>query len=274
MPEIAILIIAMLATGVAGGVLAGLLGVGGGIVIVPVLEFVLELLEVPADFRMHIAVATSLAVIIPTSISSARAHHSRGAVDIELAKRWLPFIALGAIIGVMIASQVSGPTLTTVFAVFAILVAVKMTLPLDQKIITAEVPKGMATAIVPTSIGTISSMMGIGGGTLTVPALTLMGEPIHRAVGTSALFGLLISIPGTIGFIVSGWGNEQLPPGSLGFVNMAGFALIAPTTVLAAPLGARLAHALSRRKLSLLFGLFLTLVATRMLLQSLPVFLK
>jgi uncharacterized membrane protein YfcA len=273
-PDIAILIIAMLATGVAGGVLAGLLGVGGGIVIVPVLEFVLELLDVPADFRMHIAVATSLAVIIPTSISSARAHYSRGAVDIELAKRWLPFIALGAIIGVVIASQVSGPTLTTVFAVFALLVAAKMALPLDQKTITAEVPKGMATAIVPTSIGTISSMIGIGGGTLTVPALTLMGESIHRAVGTSALFGLLISVPGTIGFIVSGWGNEQLPPGSLGFVNMAGFALIAPTTVLAAPLGARLAHALSRRKLSLLFGIFLALVACRMLLQSLPVFLK
>jgi len=267
--EVVILVIAMLAAGVLGGVLAGLLGVGGGIVMVPVLELVLELLGVPADYRMHMAVATSLAVIIPTSVSSARAHHKRGAVDVELAKRWVPFIALGAIIGVLIASQVSGPTLTAVFGVIALLVAAKMALPLDQKTITSEVPKAAATAFIPMSIGTISSMMGIGGGTLTVPTLTLMGETIHRAVGTSALFGLLISIPGTIGFIVLGWGNEQLPPGSLGFVNMIGFALIAPTTVLAAPLGARLAHALSRRKLSLLFGLFLMIVASRMLLQSL-----
>jgi len=269
MPEIAVLIIAMLATGVVGGVLAGLLGVGGGIVMVPVLELVLELLGVPADYRMHVAVATSLAVIIPTSISSARAHHVHGAVDFDLAKRWAPFVALGAMAGVLIASQVSGPTLTVVFAVFALLVAAKMALPLDQKTITTEIPKGAAMAFVPTSIGAISSMMGIGGGTLTVPTLTLMGETIHRAVGTSALFGLLISIPGTIGFIVSGWGNEQLLPASLGFVNVVGFALIAPTTVLAAPLGARLAHALSRRKLSLLFGLFLMIVASRMLLQSL-----
>jgi len=268
MTDIAILIIAMLATGIVGGVLAGLLGVGGGIVIVPVLELVLELLGVPPDYRMHMAVATSLAVIIPTSISSARAHHIRGAVDINLAKRWAPFIALGAIIGVLIASQVSGPTLTAVFGIFALLVAAKMILPFDQKTITPEVPKGAAIAMIPTSIGTISSMMGIGGGTLTVVTLTLMGETIHRAVGTSALFGLLISIPGTIGFIVSGWGNEQLLPGSLGFVNMAGFAMIAPATVLAAPLGARLAHALSRRRLSQLFGLFLLIFATRMLLQS------
>lgn len=274
MPDIAVLIIAMLATGVAGGVLAGLLGVGGGIVIVPVLEFVLEWLGVPADYRMHMAIATSLAVIIPTSISSARAHHKRGAVDIDLAKRWVPFIAIGAVIGVVIASRVSGPTLATVFAVFALLLATKMVLPLDRKTITSEVPRGFPTSLVPISIGAISSMMGIGGGTLTVPALTLMGESIHRAVGTSALFGLLISVPGTIGFIVSGWGNEQLPIGSLGFVNLAGFALIAPASVLAAPFGARLAHTLSHRKLSFLFGAFLLLVASRMLLQGLSAMVK
>lgn len=269
MPEFALLIIALLAAGVAGGILAGLLGVGGGIVVVPALEFVLEWYGVPSAYRMHIAVATSLAVIIPTSISSARAHHRRGAVDVALAKRWAPLIALGSIIGVVVASQVSGPTLTAIFGVFVFLVAVKMTLPIDDKTLTRSVPTTAAMGTVPTAIGTISSMMGIGGGTLTVPTLTLCGEPIHRAVGTSALFGLLISLPGAVAFIIAGWGNPALPPGSLGFVSLVGFVLIAPTTVLTAPLGARIAHALSRRTLSLAFGVFLLLVAARMLVQAL-----
>jgi len=263
-----VLAAAMLVSGVAGGILAGLLGVGGGIVIVPVLEWALELTGVPVEFRMHIAVATSLAVIIPTSISSARAHHRRGSVDVALAKRWMPFIFMGAVFGTFVASRVGGQVLSGVFGVVALLVAIKMALPLDQKTITSEVPRNPLTLLMPASIGTISTMMGIGGGTLSVPSLTLMSEPIHRAVGTSALFGLLISIPGTLGYVVSGWGNEQLPPGSLGFVSLIGFALIAPTTVLAAPLGARIAHALSRRHLSALFGMFLLLVSIRMLFQT------
>ena len=268
MPEVALLVIALLTAGIIGGVLAGLLGVGGGIVIVPALEFVLEWYGVPAAFRMHIAVATSLAVIIPTSVSSARAHHKRGAVDIALAKRWAPLIGIGAVVGVLIASQVSGPVLTAIFGVFVFLVAVKMTLPLDSKTVASDVPTTPAMGLVPVAIGTISSMMGIGGGTLTVPTLTMCGEPIHRAVGTSALFGLLISVPGAIAFVVAGWDKPALPPGSLGFVSLAGFILIAPTTVLFAPLGARIAHALSRRALNLFFGVFLLLVAARMFLQA------
>ncbi len=266
--ELLLLALAMLATGVAGGILAGLLGVGGGIVIVPVMEWALELTGVPIDHRMHIAVATSLAVIIPTSISSARAHHRRGAVDVDLAKRWSPFIFLGAVFGTWVASNVGGTVLTSVFGVVALLVAIKMALPLDDKNLTSRVPTNPVVAVIPALIGKISTMMGIGGGTLSVTALTLMSEPIHRAVGTSALFGLLISIPGTLGYVVSGWGNEQLPFGSLGYVNLMGVVLIAPTTVLAAPLGAKIAHALSRRRLSMLFGGFLLLVAIRMLYQT------
>lgn len=268
MSELAILAIAMLGTGIAGGVIAGLLGVGGGIVIVPVLEFVLELLGVPADIRMHVAVGTSLAVIIPTSISSAKAHHTRGAVDVALAKRWAPFIVIGAVIGIVIASRVGGPVLTAVFGAVALLVAIKMVLPLDNRTLTSEVPRSAAVALVPATIGTISTMMGIGGGSMTVPALTLMSEPIHKAVGTSALFGLVIAIPGALGFIYAGWGIESLPAGSLGFVNLIGFAFIAPTTVLAAPLGAKLAHALSQRHLSLAFGAFLLLISVRMIWQT------
>ena len=268
MSEIALLIIALLAAGIAGGVLAGLLGVGGGIVIVPALEFVLEWYGVPSAFRMHIAVATSLAVIVPTSISSARAHYRRGAVDVVLARRWAPLIGIGAVTGVLIASQVSGPTLTAIFGVFVFLVAIKMTLPIDNQVITNRVPTNAAIGVVPMVIGAISSMMGIGGGTLSVPTLTLFGEPIHRAVGTSALFGLLIAVPGAIAFVVAGWSMEALPPGSLGFVSLAGFIVIAPLTVLFAPLGARIAHMLSQRALSLFFGTFLLLVAIRMLVQA------
>jgi uncharacterized membrane protein YfcA len=143
-----------------------------------------------------------------------------------------------------------------------------MVLPLDNRTLTAEVPHSPATALVPTTIGTISTMMGIGGGSMTVPALTLMSEPIHKAVGTSALFGLVIAIPGALGFVYAGWGAEPLPAGSLGFVNLIGFAFIAPTTVLAAPLGAKLAHALSRRHLSLAFGSFLLLISIRMIWQT------
>jgi len=267
--EIAVLAIAMLGCGVIAGVLAGLLGVGGGIVVVPVLEWVFELLGVPADIRMHLAVGTSLAVIIPTSISSARAHYMRGAVDIDIARRWSAFIVLGTVIGIIIASRVEGTVLTGVFGVVALIVAIKMMLPFEDRTLTAEVPRSAPIAIIPTTIGAISTMMGIGGGSLTVVTLTLMSEPIHRAVGTSALFGLVISIPGAIGFVYTGWGNEMLPFGSFGFVNLIGFMLIAPTTVLAAPLGARIAHALSRRALASLFGLFLLLVSVRMIWQTL-----
>lgn len=268
MADYALMAVAMLGTGVVGGILAGLLGVGGGIVIVPVLEIVLGLLGVPAEVRMHIAVATSLAVIIPTSISSARAHNKRGSVDFDLVKQWAAFIFIGAVGGIVLASNVDGSVLTGVFGSVALLVAIKMALPMDQVTFSSHVPKGILAGFVPVTIGGISTMMGIGGGTLSVPTLTLMNTPIHRAVGTSALFGLMISIPGAIGFAIAGWGNTLLPAGSFGFVNVIGFALIAPVTVLAAPIGARIAHALSRRKLSLLFGLFLFLVSVRMIFRT------
>jgi len=267
--EVVILAVAMLGSGIIAGVLAGLLGVGGGIVIVPVLEWVFELLGVPAAIRMHLAVGTSLAVIIPTSISSSLAHYRRDAVDVDIARRWSAFIVLGTIIGILIASRVEGTVLTGVFGVVALIVAIKMMLPLDDRTLTDEVPRGALIATVPTTIGTISTMMGIGGGSLTVVTLTLMSEPIHRAVGTSALFGLVISVPAAIGFVYAGWGNEMLPFGSFGFVNLIGFLLIAPTTVLAAPLGAKIAHALSRRILGMSFGVFLLLVAVRMIWQTL-----
>ncbi|MEW6999368.1 sulfite exporter TauE/SafE family protein [Colwelliaceae bacterium BS250] len=262
-------VVMMLITGVVGGILAGLLGVGGGIVIVPVLDTALGFYGVDPAIRMHIAVATSLACIVLTSISSSRAHHAKGAVDFNLIKVWGPAVFIGSLIGALAASKVDSQVLSAIFGVVALLVAIKMALPLDDVTITKDVPRGVVAPVTPLVIGGLSSMMGIGGGTLSVPILTLMNQPIHRAVGTAALIGLLISIPGAIGFIASGIGDPRLPPGSFGYVNLIGFALISPVTVWAAPIGAKIAHSLDKRHLSMLFGGFLFVVACRMIYRTL-----
>jgi len=269
MTELLPLLIAMLATGIAGGLLAGLLGVGGGIVIVPALEFAMSVLGVDPAIRMHIAVATSLATIIPTSIASARAHYRHDALNTTVIKHWWAAVFIGSAAGAVIASQLHSRVLSGIFAVVALLVAIKMMLPLDNKVIRDKVPEGYPSRAVPAAIGLISSMMGIGGGSMSVPTLTLFNEPIHRAVGTSAFIGLLIAIPGAIGFMFTGAGHPNLPPGSIGFVNLPGLLVIAPATILAAPWGAKLAHAMKRRHLSLLFGAFLLIVALRMINQAL-----
>lgn len=265
------LILLMIATGLLGGVMAGLMGIGGGIVIVPVLEFALGLLKVDPVIRMHVAVATSLATIIPTSLSSARAHHLRGAVDLGLVKKWGGWIFFGAAGGAGIAAQVDSGVLSAVFAGVALFVAAKMILPLSEIRLGDRPPGGIATPLLPTVIGGISTMMGIGGGALSVTIMTFFSVPIHRAVGTASLFGLFIALPGTIGFMVTGYfiaDSESLPPGSIGFVNAIGFLIISPATYLAAPLGARLAHSLTQPQLRTIFGGFLLLAACRMLYRG------
>ena len=260
--------VAMLATGTVAGVLAGLFGIGGGIVIVPVLETALGFIGVDPSIRMHVAVGTSLATIIPTSISSARAHHLRNSVDVDIVKRWAVFVLLGALLGAWIASLVHSDVLAVVFATLAFLVAMKMLFMPESRNLTEEVPRGPLVPVIPTAIGCFSSMMGIGGGTFSVMTLTLFNEPIHRAVGTAALFGLVISLPGMLGFVVAGWGDPRVPAGSLGYVSLIGFACIAPATVFAAPLGAKIAHAFSARRLNMLFGVFLVLASMRLFYRA------
>lgn len=259
---------AMLVTGAVGGVLAGLLGIGGGIVVVPMMEAALTFLGVDQAIRMHVAVATSLATIIPTSVASSRAHYKRDSVDVALVRRWAVFVLVGALVGTFIAAQLRSNALAGIFAVVALLIGIKMILLPEGEAIRGDVPSNIAMPIIPASIGALSSMMGIGGGTFTVMTLTLLNVPIHRAVGTAALFGLAISLPGTIGFMIGGFGDARLPPGSVGYVNLIGFALISPTTVLAAPLGAMIAHGLSRRQLSILLGIFLLLISARMFYRA------
>ena len=259
-----ILGVAMLATGLVAGVLAGLFGIGGGIVIVPVLETALGFAGVDPAIRMHVAVGTSLATIIPTSIASARAHHQRQSVDVEIVKRWAIFVLIGALLGAWIASMVHSRVLAMVFASLAFMVAIKMLFFPESRNLTEKVPRGPLVTVIPTAIGCFSSMMGIGGGTFSVMTLTLFNEPIHRAVGTAALFGLVISVPGMLGFAIAGWGDPRIPAASLGYVSLVGFACIAPATVLAAPLGAKLAHGFSAKRLNMLFGAFLIVASLRL----------
>ena len=254
----------LIATGCVAGVLAGLLGVGGGIVVVPVLYTLLGLLDIDESVRMHVSVGTSLASIVLTSINSARAHHRRSAVDVGLLKSWGPFIFAGSIAGVLLASAVSGDALRAVFGVIALCVALYMALtPADFRLRDA-LPTGAAGASSGFAIGGASAMMGIGGGTLCVPYFNAFGFPVHRAVGTAAAIGLVIALPAAIGFIISGWGVAALPEASVGHVNLLGLILIAPFAGLTAPLGARLAHGLKPRILKLAFAGFLFATAVRM----------
>ena len=259
---------ALLAAGAAGGMLAGLLGVGGGIVIVPVLDFALVTAGVDPAVAMHVAVATSMATIVPTSISSSRSHARRGSIDLEVVKRWSLPIVIGALAGSLVASSVDARALAGVFGAVAGLAALKMVLPLDHAVLRPSIPRGLGGAAIPGSIGVISAMMGIGGGTLSVPAMTLCGEPVHKAVGTAALLGLWISVPATIGYLLAQPETAAMPPWTIGWVSLPGFAVIAPVSGLVAPVGARLAHSLDRRKLSAAFGVFLLIVAARMIYRA------
>jgi len=251
--------------GICAGLLAGLLGVGGGIVVVPALYYIFSYLGIDPAVKMHLAVGTSLATIIATSIRSVKAHQAKGSFDADLFKSWAPAIVVGVFIGTWIASLADMGVLTGVFGVVGFSAALYMTFGNPEWRIADHLPSGLAAQPIPVVIGAISAMMGIGGGTLSVPSLTLFGVPIHRAVGTSAGFGLVIAIPGTIGFIIAGWGKEGLPPYSLGYVSLLAFALIVPLTVLAAPWGAKLAHSLSQVALRRAFALFLGITSLRML---------
>ncbi len=255
---------ALVMTGAVAGVLAGLLGVGGGIVIVPMLFLLLPFLGVESSVLMHVAVGTSLATIIPTSIVSARAHHSRGSLDFELLKSWGPAIFVGVVLGAYFGATVKGEVLTLIFAVVALLVAANMALGKEGQVLADRLPSGAAGYGLPLAVGMFSVVMGIGGGTLGVPILSAFKFPIRRAVGTASAIGLIIAVPGSVSFILSGLGQPGLPPGSLGYANLIGFALIVPATMYMVPMGVNLAHSLNPSTLRKAFAFFLLLTSLRM----------
>ena len=260
-------LLALVATGVFAGILAGLLGVGGGIVIVPVLFFLFQSFGVSPESAMLVATATSLATIVPTSISSIRSHNKKGNVDFDLLKRWSIFILIGVLLGSWLVTRVEGTVLTILFGVIATLSALNMLFRTGKSALYQQLPNTAGQTVMGTSVGFFSAMVGIGGGTISVPLLTLYNYPTHKAVGTAAAIGLIISLPGALTMLILGGTPTDAPVGTFGLVNLIGFICIVPLTVLFAPIGASLAAKLDAVKLKKIFALVLLFTGLRMLVQ-------
>jgi uncharacterized membrane protein YfcA len=253
-----------LLVGAVAGLCAGLFGVGGGLIVVPALVYAFALLELTSTSLMQLAVGTSLAVIIVTSLSSTVAHHRHGAVQWPLVGRIAPFIAAGSLAGAFIASRVPSAHLKLVFAVVEVLIALQMYLELKPKP-ARTLPGPMGLGAVSSGIGLVSAVVGIGGGTMTVPYLTWCNVDIHKAVATSAACGVPIALAGSLGFVWLVPHAVELPPHTIGFIYWPALLGIAVASVAAAPLGAKLSHRLSTRHLRRVFSVFLLLVGLSML---------
>tara|TARA_R110002124_G_scaffold131203_2_gene293368 strand:+ start:35 stop:880 length:846 start_codon:yes stop_codon:yes gene_type:complete len=253
--------------GIVGGVLAGLLGVGGGIVIVPALYLALSSVGMDPAITMQVAVGTSLATIVFTSLSSGYGHFKRGAIDMELLRLWAPSLLVGVITGALLGGYVSGLILVGVFAVVAALVAIDMIFRKPTDDLAVRSFSKLVWAAIGTVTGALSAMMGIGGGTIGVPLLNFLGYDIRRAVGTSAAIGFIIGLPGAVVYVLTGLGAEGLPPFSLGYVNLVAAAIIIPLTSSFAHVGVKLAHSIPRRALRFAFGIFLMITSLRMFLD-------
>lgn len=268
--ELLWLIGALLGAGIATGLLAGIFGVGGGAIIVPVLYEVFRLLGVPEEVRMQLCIGTSLAIIVPTSISSFRAHLAKGAVDMDVLKIWaLPTLA-GVLLGGYLAPSAPPSVFKLVFVAVASTLAVRLLFGNDNWRLADSLPGKVAMRAYGFGIGVASALMGVGGGAMSNFVLALYGGKIHRSIATSAGLGVIISVPGMIAYMIGGWPKmELLPPLSLGFVSLIGVALMIPATILAAPWGVKIAHAMPKRRLEMAFGIFLAVVAGRFLVSAL-----
>lgn len=259
---------ALLIAGAITGVLSGLFGVGGGAVLVPVLFEVFRFAGIDETIRLPLAIGTSLAVIIPTSIRSFRGHFARGAVDTTILRRWALPILVGVIIGAVIARDADPWVFLIVFVVVSIVNAIKLLFGKESWKLADDLPKIWPMRFIGAVIGLLSSLMGVGGGVMATMVQTLCGRPILGSIATSSGVGVLISIPATFGYIYAGWPQMDavpalLPPFSLGYISLIGLALLLPMTVLTAPIGVRIAHAMPKRSLEIGFGIFLLLVSAR-----------
>lgn len=266
MNDIILLVAGLLVAGAATGVLAGVFGVGGGLVIVPVLYELFRTIGVSEEVRMPLAIGSSLAIIIPTSIRSFRAHLSKGAVDMDLLKAWAIPVVIGVIAGTLVARIAPPMLFKALFIGIAIFTCARLLFARDNWVLKGDMPTGLPLQIFGAVIGLLSSLMGIGGGQLCNLYMMLYRRPIHQAVATSSGLGVLISIPGALGYIYAGWPKmDVLPPFSLGYISLLGVALFIPTSMLTVKLGVNLAHRLPKRQLELGFGLFLLAVILRFL---------
>ncbi len=266
--ELALLLIAV---GALSGFLAGVFGIGGGAILVPVFYECFRLAGVPLEVRMPLCIGTSLAIIIPTSISSFRAHYKRGAVDMDILRRWWLPIVIGVIAGSVTARYAPERLFKIVFVLVAWFAAGRLLLARDNWKLGDEVPTGPLMRVYGFFIGLLSTLMGVGGGLFANLLMTFYGRPIHQAVATSSALAVLISIPGAIGYVYAGWpAAARFPdiaalqlPFAIGYVSLIGALLVMPTTLITAPLGVKVAHALSKRALETAFGIYMFIVGGR-----------
>jgi uncharacterized membrane protein YfcA len=260
----------MLGAGLLAGFAAGLFGIGGGFVVVPALFAMLPLLNAGQEAIGHVAIGTSLASIVVTSVRSVQAHARRGAVDFALLKSWAPWIVLGVGGGVILAARISSDGLATIFGGGVMLMALHFLFPiLADRRIADDVPGGYARAGIAGGLGAFSSLLGIGGGTIAIIVMTLCGKSIHRSIATASGIGFIIALPGMLGFMAIGLGKSGLPIGSIGYVSIPATLAIVSTSVLTAPLGAAAAHRLSPTLLRQSFGLYLLLIGALMIRNGL-----
>lgn len=260
------LLVFLLAVGAFAGLLAGLLGVGGGIVLVPAFYYGFAILGYESAGLMQLCIATSLATIVVTSARSLSAHHKRGAVEWQILKTWAPGILIGSALAVFVAAQLKSSTLQMIFGGLALVIGLYLLCGRSSWQVARRMPRGIVRSVASPSIGFLSVLMGIGGGSFGVPFMTLHGVAIHRAVATAAGFGLLIAAPSVIGFLFVPVAVH--PPYTIGAINVPTFLIIVSMTLLTAPVGARLAHALKPDRLKRVFGAFLVLVALNMVRKT------
>jgi len=259
----------LLVLGAFAGMLAGLLGVGGGIVLVPGFFYVFERLGFGGEQLMQVCLATSLATIIVTSLRSVLSHNKKGAVSWDILRTWAPGIVIGAIIGVLVVAGLRSSTLQLLFGILAMTVGLYLGFGRADWRLGEAMPGGLKRAVLSPAMGFLSVLMGIGGGSFGVPLMALYGTPIHRAVATAAGFGVLIAVPSVIGFLFVPIDPAVRPPFTVGAVNLVGFGIVIAMTLITAPLGARMAHAMDPKPLRRVFAVFLVLVALNMIRKAL-----
>ncbi len=271
MPETMLLIqmlVLLLVIGAFAGVLAGLLGVGGGIVLVPAFFYAFQTLGYDGPQLMQMCLATSLATIIVTSMRSVLSHNKKGAVDWDILRGWAPGIVVGAVLGMLVVAQLRSVTLQAIFGVLALIVGLYMGFGRAEWRLGQAMPRGPLRVVLSPLVGFMSVLMGIGGGSFGVPLMSLFNTPIHRAVATAAGFGVLIAVPSVIGFLLVNQAGP-VPPLTVGAVNLVAFTIIIAMTLVTTPLGVRLAHAMDPKPLKRVFAVFLVLVALNMLRRAL-----